>query len=599
VTRLLRYGFSVSAHSIITALALAALQAAALVSMLYATGKVVGALSLMPANPGTGLPVLAPALLLGVAFVLNVALSPILVTILSDVVNRVTESVAAELARAGIEPPTTAHLDDPAFAAERQRARGLYGFDISVGVRTSIQTLAKIASAVLLTLLIGDVYSWSVGLAALASTLAVNWYLTRTFSRQTAVWNRQTDEQLRYDYTFWLALQAAAKEVRTFGLRDLFLQRYLADWSAMMQRLWRGRQRELLRTSGVMAVHVAVIGTLCVLCVTAATGGHLAAAAVTVALAALIALAGTQAGIDPLLIARGATALEALNHVRQISRDSVPGAVGASPAAAPLCRRSIVFDSVCFGYPGSASDVLHDFNLEITAGERVAFVGENGAGKSTFVKLLAGCYRPDSGRVLIDGIDLATLPADQLARWQRCVSAVVDDFMKLPLTARWNVEMPSQAGSWDDARLAAVAGRTGIADVISGLPGGWNTTLDPDQKGGVDLSGGQWLKLALARAVYAVNAGATVLVLDEPASVLDVRAEAELIRQYLDLTSGMTSLVISHRLSVVRDVRRICVVRRGRIIEDGSHDELIRLSGEYAQMFEFQAESYTDEAGSP
>src|SRR6185437_7601398 len=121
----------------------------------------------------------------------------------------------------------------------------------------------------------------------------------------------------------------------------------------------------------------------------------------------------------------------------------------------------------------------------------------------------------------------------------------------------------------------------------------------PDQKGGVDLSGGQWLKLALARAVYAVNAGATVLVLDEPASVLDVRAEAELIRQYLDLTSGMTSLVISHRLSVVRDVRRICVVRRGRIIEDGSHDELIRLSGEYAQMFEFQAESYTDEAGSP
>jgi ABC-type multidrug transport system fused ATPase/permease subunit len=251
--------------------------------------------------------------------------------------------------------------------------------------------------------------------------------------------------------------------------------------------------------------------------------------------------------------------------------------------------REIRFENVSFRYPGSDVDVLRDLNLTIHAHEALALVGVNGAGKSTLVKLLGGAYQPTAGRITVDGVDLAEL---DLAGWQRRIAAIVQDFLRFPLPVSDNVVFGAIERADDEVALAKVARESGIDDVVRGLPAGWDTVLDKSFDGGVDLSGGEWQRVALARALFAVHAGAGVLVLDEPAAALDVRAEAELVERYLELTSGVASLIISHRFSVVRNANRICVLADGRIVEDGTHEQLLDRDGPYAAMFRLQAERY-------
>jgi ATP-binding cassette subfamily B protein len=258
-------------------------------------------------------------------------------------------------------------------------------------------------------------------------------------------------------------------------------------------------------------------------------------------------------------------------------------------ATSVMPRTSIRFENVSFRYPGSEYEVLSGLNLEIRAGEALALVGVNGAGKSTLVKLLGGVYQPTSGRITVDGVDLASL---DLETWQRRVAAIVQDFLRFPLPATDNVVLGAIEHAKDPGAIELAAREAGIDEVIGALPAKWETVLDKTYDGGVDLSGGEWQRLALARALFAVNAGAGVLVLDEPAAALDVRAEAQLVERYLDLTSGVTSLIISHRFSVVRDAHRICVLADGRIVESGTHDELLAVGGRYASMFRLQAERY-------
>jgi ATP-binding cassette subfamily B protein len=278
--------------------------------------------------------------------------------------------------------------------------------------------------------------------------------------------------------------------------------------------------------------------------------------------------------------------------------EQLPGAIAERhPEVAATTRhrvetmpaREIRFEHVSFRYPGSDTDVLSDLDLTIRAHEALALVGVNGAGKSTLVKLLGGAYRPTTGRITVDGVDLAEL---DLAAWQRRVAAIVQDFLRFPLSVTDNVVFGAVERAGDELTLARVARESGIDNVVRGLPKGWDTVLDKTFDGGVDLSGGEWQRVALARALFAVHAGAGVLVLDEPAAALDVRAEAELVERYLELTSGVASLIISHRFSVVRKANRICVLSGGRIVEDGTHEELLAEDGEYAGMFRLQAERY-------
>jgi ATP-binding cassette subfamily B protein len=254
-----------------------------------------------------------------------------------------------------------------------------------------------------------------------------------------------------------------------------------------------------------------------------------------------------------------------------------------------LPRQSIRFEDVSFHYPGSDVNVLHSLNLEIRVGRALALVGINGAGKSTLVKLLTGMYEPTSGRITVDGIDLREL---ELRAWQRQVATIVQDFARFPLSAADNVMLGSTGNARDMHALHRVAAQSGVDKVIDGLPDGWDTVLDKTFEGGVDLSGGEWQRFALTRALFAVASGSSVLVLDEPAAALDVRAEAELVERYLDLTSGVTSLIISHRFSVVRDAHCICVLDGGEIVESGTHEELLAADGRYAQMFTLQAQRY-------
>jgi ABC-type multidrug transport system fused ATPase/permease subunit len=246
-----------------------------------------------------------------------------------------------------------------------------------------------------------------------------------------------------------------------------------------------------------------------------------------------------------------------------------------------LPAREIRFRDVTFRYPGaSAPPVLEAFDLTIPAGSSMAIVGQNGAGKTTLAKLLCRLYDPVSGSVEVDGVDLRALDP---AAWRSRVTAVFQDFIRFDLSLRDNV---APAGAPDQIITAALV-EAGAADLAS-----LDTILSKSYYGGTDLSGGQWQRVALARALCAVRMGAGLVLLDEPTAQLDVRGEAEIFERILRATRDCTTILISHRFSTVRHADRICVLEHGRVIELGSHDELMAAGGRYHTMFELQAQRF-------
>ena len=268
--------------------------------------------------------------------------------------------------------------------------------------------------------------------------------------------------------------------------------------------------------------------------------------------------------------------------------DIEPKAVQATQPRAirkPL-KKGIVFERVKFQYPGGARKVLEDINLTIEPGEHVAFVGENGAGKTTLVKLLCRFYDPTDGRITLDGIDLRDLKLSDL---QKETSVVFQDFAKYHLTARENIRLGNITLPSDSPRVIAAAQQAGIHSTLSMLPRGYDTTLGRWFDDGEELSMGEWQKIALARAFIR---DAQIIILDEPTSAMDPRAEYELFERFHELTKERTAILISHRLSSVRMVDRVFVLKEGEIIESGPHDELLERNGEYAKLFNLQAQYY-------
>jgi ABC-type multidrug transport system fused ATPase/permease subunit len=228
--------------------------------------------------------------------------------------------------------------------------------------------------------------------------------------------------------------------------------------------------------------------------------------------------------------------------------------------------------------------VLDGFDLVIPAGSSLAIVGQNGAGKTTLAKLLCRLYDPQAGAIEVDGVDLRAL---DLESWRARVTAVFQDFIRFELPLRDNVA----PGGAPDATIRAAlaeAGAAGLADL--------DVVLSRAYPGGTDLSGGQWQRVALARALCAVKLGAGLVLLDEPTAQLDVRGEAEIFERLLAATRHATTILISHRFSTVRHADRICVLEHGRVVELGTHDELIALGGRYRTMFELQASRFGDDA---
>ncbi|HEX3872953.1 MAG TPA: ATP-binding cassette domain-containing protein, partial [Solirubrobacteraceae bacterium] len=251
-------------------------------------------------------------------------------------------------------------------------------------------------------------------------------------------------------------------------------------------------------------------------------------------------------------------------------------------------RLSIRFEAVGLRYP-SGTHALDRIDLELPAGSSLGLVGLNGAGKTSLVSLLAGLRRPTAGRLLIDGTPLTRLDA---GRWQRQVAVVYQDSTRFPFTAAQNVALALGDRPIDEPALHRAADRAGATALVARLPAGWDTILSPRYAGGHDLSGGQWQRIVLARALYAVESGARVLVLDEPTAQLDVRSEAAFYDRFLEITAGTTTIVISHRFSTVRRADRIAVLSDGRITELGDHDALIAAAGTYAEMFTIQSDRF-------
>lgn len=255
------------------------------------------------------------------------------------------------------------------------------------------------------------------------------------------------------------------------------------------------------------------------------------------------------------------------------------------PVPQPM-QTGIAFDRVSFQYPTGSGKVLEDVSLTIRPGEVIALVGENGSGKTTLIKLLCRLYDPASGIITLDGVDLRQFETTAL---RREISVIFQDYAQYHLTARENIWFGNAALPPDEERIVAAARHAGADEVITGLPRGYETILGKWFEDGEELSVGEWQKVALARAFLR---DAQIIVLDEPTSSLDAKAEYEVFKKFRHLAAGRTVILISHRFSTVRMADRIYVLEDGRIIENGSHDELVHLGGTYARLFETQAQYY-------
>ncbi len=266
---------------------------------------------------------------------------------------------------------------------------------------------------------------------------------------------------------------------------------------------------------------------------------------------------------------------------------AIPEPVAASELAmtGPVTS-SVEWRDVSFAYPGNDSPVLTEINLVIHPGERIALVGENGAGKSTLAMLLMGLYQPTSGEIVVDGRGLRNL---NLADWHKRIGTVFQDFTRYQTSVRDNIGFGHTENSGDTAAITAAAQRSGAMEFIKTLPHGLDTLLGRNFHNGVELSTGQWQKLAIARAYFRP---AEILILDEPASGLDAKAEAAVYEHFAHMAAGKTVVLISHRLGSARLADRIVVLQAGRIVEEGSHRQLLTADGEYASMYRAQAEWY-------
>ncbi|HEX4006340.1 MAG TPA: ABC transporter ATP-binding protein [Acidobacteriaceae bacterium] len=266
-------------------------------------------------------------------------------------------------------------------------------------------------------------------------------------------------------------------------------------------------------------------------------------------------------------------------------KPTVQNKPNALPAPRPI-RKGFEFRDVSFAYPGTERMVLKNFNFAIEPGERIALIGENGQGKTTVVKLITRLYDPTHGQILLDGVDLRDYSIEDL---HREMGVIFQDFMRYEMTARENIGIGHVEVPHTEAEIEAAAHKSLAADVVKKLAGGYDQMLGRRFVSGVDLSGGEWQRIALARAYLR---DAQLLILDEPTAALDAKSELEVFERFAELTAGKMALLISHRFSTVRMADRIVVLAGGRLVEEGTHRQLMALGGRYAEMFEMQAASY-------
>jgi ABC-type multidrug transport system fused ATPase/permease subunit len=531
-----------------------------------------------------GSPLAEPLALVGVIFVLLQVLAPVHQALGANLGDRVAAWLYDRLTEACVGPPGMGHLEDPSLTGDLTVARdfdlGMTGPPLSISMDFIADGLVEmIAGLACAVVLVG--YAWWAPLVLGAAWLVTHWLL-----RESAVWrDRNTDDvrsaQRDAEYAFRLAVDPSpSKELRLFGLVGWTIDRFVnrrTRLHALQYEATRLREKPLAWSVAiVLAANAFVFWSLAS-----------AAAADRIALAELVVYAQSAVGAS-------AIAFGGLNWALDGASAPVGAVLRLEPAMAPagflpsgtqqaigMPARDIRFRDLTFAYPGGPP-VLEHFDLTIPARTSLAIVGQNGAGKTTLAKLLCRLYDPQSGSIEVDGRDVRELSLDS---WRGRVTAVFQDFIRFELPLRDNV---APAGAADTAITAALdaAGASNLASLDAVLNRGYD--------GGTDLSGGQWQRVALARALCAVQQGAGLVLLDEPTAQLDVRGEAEIFDRILEATRHCTTILISHRFSTVRHADRICVLEQGRVIELGTHDELMAKGGRYRTMFDLQAQRFTD-----
>jgi ATP-binding cassette, subfamily B, bacterial len=398
---------------------------------------------------------------------------------------------------------------------------------------------------------------------------------------------RQTPIRRQLDYLRILGgSKEAAKELKLFGLKDFLTARFKVLSTKVYQEDVALARRKVTTGSVLSAIGTAGYYTAYVFAVWKTVTGVFSFGTLTLLANAIReASSNLQQTFSTLsTIADQALFLTDLIAFFEM-RPTIQSKPNALPAPRPV-QRGFEFRNVSFRYPGSSRLVLNGLNFHLRPGERVALIGENGEGKTTIVKLLTRLYDPAEGQVLLDGVDLREYSLEDLYRE---IGVIFQDFMRYEMTARENIAV-GRIEQIDNLQLIRQSAHKSMAeDVVGKLPSGYEQMLGRRFDGGVDLSGGEWQKVALARAYLR---DAQVLILDEPTSALDARSEYEVFQRFAELTSGKMALFISHRFSTVRMADRIVVLENGRIAEEGDHDALTQLGGRYAEMFELQAASY-------
>jgi ATP-binding cassette subfamily B protein len=535
-------------------------------------------------------------LVTGALFLLQHLMFPLQWTLSEIVAWRVDDEVRERIARAafaspGIEALSDQRLqDDLAAVVDPHRGLGFNTGDAVAGLLALIPRYLQWAGA---AVLLGAVFTWWAALVAAIGALLVRIAVRTGLARLGAFEQGYAPHRRRLGYYWRLLSEAeAAKEVRLFGLVDWLRARHRQAGLEAFRPVWRVRRRTSFAPFlASLPVAVLLSGVASIAVARASARGELTLGELALALQAIVVI-----GVLSEFFFEADYKTEfGLHHYDAVDRLEQRAAAQARHGTLPargLPREEIRFEGVRFAYPGAAVPVFDRLDLSIPAGHSLAIVGLNGAGKTTLVKLLARLYEPDAGRITADGVDLRELDA---RAWQARIAAIFQDFVHYDLPLAANVGFGAPALLRDRGAIERSLERAGAGTLAAALPAGLETVLSREYEGGAELSGGQWQRVALARAFMAVEGGAGVLVLDEPTANLDVRAEAALFDRFLELTSGLTTILISHRFSTVRRAHRIVVLEEGAVVEDGTHEELVAHGGRYAQLFRLQASQF--EAG--
>jgi ATP-binding cassette subfamily B protein len=486
-----------------------------------------------------------------------------------------------------------ARLEDPAFHDRLRMAQSAGRSSPGQVVDGVLGTTQLALTLIGLVVVLAAISPVIAGITVLGLVPGLFGEIRLSRDRARMLWNVSPHERREFFYAELQTSIAAAKEVRLLGLSELFRRRMLRELavSDAERRRMDGRQMRIQLSLGLLSA--AVLGGAIVWAVHAATRGGLTVGGVSALVAGIAALQGTLAS----LVGRVSLVHHALllyDHYRAVLRAEPDLPVVGQARPVPALRRGIELRDVWFRYGPDQPWVLRGVNLIVPHGNAVALVGVNGAGKSTVVKLLCRFYDPERGVVLWDGVDLRELSVESL---RDRIGALFQDYMSYELTAAENIGLGDLAAATDPDKVRGAAARAGIDEAIEALPRGYRTMLskefvgeEPDAGDGVLLSGGQWQRLALARTF--LRDRRDLLILDEPSAGLDAEAEHAIHQSLRAHRAGATSLLISHRLGAVRDADRIVVLAGGTVVEEGSHDELLRAGGAYARLFTLQASGY-------